>query len=124
MYPITTATKNCGSPERGSWMSPLERHNPTGSLLLRYEALLAMADLLAHTGDVNDLFRDMTARLKNVVSFDFVNFLLHDPAGDVVRLNVWEGSPGPQLPIELPTRDTVTGWVMEHQQPMLCDTEQ
>src|SRR5581483_614999 len=66
----------------------------------------------------------MTARLKNVVSFDFVNFLLHDPAGDVVRLNVWEGSPGPQLPIELPTRDTVTGWVMEHQQPMLCDTEQ
>ena len=96
-----------------------------GSPLPRYQALLAMADLLVHAGDIPELFRELSLRLKDVVRYDLVNFCIFDPVKDVVRLNLWEGSPGPPLPVELPAAEAVTGWVSHNQRPMVFhDVEQ
>src|SRR5579884_4276209 len=91
-------------------------------LLLRYQALLAMADLLAHAGDREGLFEDLARRLKNVVSFELLNLTLYDPAQELMRLNVWVGVPGPGIPLELPVKETVSGWVCEHQEPLVFST--
>src|SRR5947209_398289 len=101
-------------------MPLMESHSNSDPLLLRYQALLAMADLLSHPGNLDELFRQIPERLKTVVSFDFLNLILRDPIRDVMHLNMWEGIPGPMMPLELPVSDAVAGWVWDHQEPLVC----
>ncbi len=87
------------------------------SSLRRYQALLAMADLLAHSGDLNQLFTELVARLKGVASFDQVSFSLFDATRNIMRLHVWEGACGPPSQLqELPVTESIAGWTWEHQQ--------
>jgi hypothetical protein len=82
----------------------------SNSVVRRYQALLDMADLLVHHGSVPELFHALAQRLRSVVSFDFINFALHDAARDMMRLDLWEGSESPSLPIELPVSKISVHW--------------
>ena len=91
----------------------------------RYQSVLDLLDLMAHQGSLPELFHELAERLRDVVSFDFINFALHDEKLNVMRLHLWEGLRKPSLPKELPMEEAPSGWVWEHQQPlMFCDISQ
>jgi formate hydrogenlyase transcriptional activator len=94
-------------------------HCNSDLLLPRYQALLAMADLLSLTENLEEAFRDIPERLKTVVPFDFLNMVLRDPLRDVMHLNLWQGIPGPSMPLEFPASESVAGWVWDHQEPLV-----
>ncbi len=50
--------------------------------LCRYETLLQMADLVVRPGDLQQLFRDVSERLRQVVCLDLIIFTLHNPANN------------------------------------------
>jgi formate hydrogenlyase transcriptional activator len=69
----------------------------------------------------SELFRDLLERLKEFGKFDFLNFVLHDPARNVMRLNVLEALIPITIPVslELPIADSPAGWVWKNQKPLL-----
>src|SRR5512138_2420762 len=97
------------------------REDPTNSEPNRYEALLQMADLISSPLDLTSLVRQLSARLKTVVSFDFLNLLVHDPDRNVMRLQIWEGIPVPGVPHTLSVEHSVSGWVFSHQMMLVID---
>lgn len=86
--------------------------------LRRYDALLEMADLVVHHGSLPELFEELSGRLREVATFDFANFSLHDPKQNQMRLHIWAGAEM-SLPVEMAVSDTASGWVWENQQPMI-----
>jgi formate hydrogenlyase transcriptional activator len=102
----------------GSAMDPLDSSVP--GLSGRYQALLGMADLLAHSGDLTDLFRQFAVRLKAVASFHTVLFGIYDVTGSLMRVNVWQGPDEPCLAREVPLAESVVGWVWQNQNHMGC----
>ena len=52
----------------------------------RYQALLDVTDSVALHNDLNDLLRDLAHRLRNVLRFDSISFVLHDPAANLMRI--------------------------------------
>jgi formate hydrogenlyase transcriptional activator len=99
-------------------MTP-DRFSDSDADLRRYEALLEMADLMVHHGSLPELFEELSGRLREVTSFDFANFSLHDSRKNVMRLHVWAGAELEALPLELPVHDVASGWVWENQQPLI-----
>ena len=61
-------------------VSPVDRR--------RYEALLDMVDLMVRHATLPELFHEIAARLRNVADFQLLNFSLHDPGRNVMRLHV------------------------------------
>src|SRR5438067_4486916 len=90
----------------------------TGAQIRRYETLLDMADLMVHHQGLPELFRQMAERLRQVVTFDFANFSLHDPVTESMRLNVWAGGDLVVLPAELKIDESPSGWVWQHQESL------
>jgi hypothetical protein len=66
-------------------------HPRSDVMVSRYQALLEMADTLAHQGALPDLLRELATRLTNVVAFDFINFSLYDEFRNKMLLNLWQG---------------------------------
>ncbi|HKS72615.1 MAG TPA: sigma 54-interacting transcriptional regulator [Terriglobales bacterium] len=87
--------------------------------LRRYEVLLEMADLMVHHGSLPELFSELGERLREVTSFDFANFSLHDPKENVMRLHIWAGPSKPVIPDQMAIDDVASGWVWENQQPLI-----
>jgi hypothetical protein len=87
----------------------------------RYEALLDMADLMVRHASLPDLFHEIAVRLRKVADFQLLNFSLHDPEKNVMRLHIWEGEEVPLVPTEVAVSESVSGWVWEHQEPLLID---
>ena len=58
--------------------------------LARCETLLEVSESIAAHRDLPALFHDLAQRLPRVVSFDFLNLVLPDPARKVMRLHVLE----------------------------------
>ena len=117
------------------WQSQSPPKNSAG---LRYRALLEVTSTIAQRHDLDGIVQELTQRLLNVVNFDYVYFLLHDP--DTNRLNAnWVASvlhdqrtnskqvkwisneEIPKLPIPktLALDEAPAGWVWEHQKPIL-----
>ena len=94
-------------------VSPIDRR--------RYEALLDMADLMVRHASLPDLFHEIAVRLRKVADFQLLNFSLHDPEKNVMRLHIWEGEEVPLVPTEVAVSESVSGWVWEHQKPLLID---
>lgn len=92
-------------------------------LLSRSQALLQVAESIAHHRDLADLFHDLAARLHDVAHFDYLNLLLHDPERQVMRLHLLEtlGQKPSQLHVglELPIASTPSGVVLETQTPFV-----
>jgi len=87
----------------------------------RYRALLETADLIVLHRNLPQLFRKLAKRLQQVTAFDVVNFVLHESGRNVMRLNIWEQVAPEQspVPIQLSIEDESSGWVWEHQQPLI-----
>jgi len=93
-----------------------ESHFESPADLRRYEALLQMADLLTHHGNLLDLFRELANRLRSALAFDFANFSLHDEILNVMQRHVWEE--GDMSPVFEPANieESACGWVWKNQQ--------
>ncbi len=89
----------------------------------RYRALLEVADSIASQRDPQALFHDLAQKLHAVVEFDFINVVLYNPLRKTFKLHVLEASrPAHVDPnLELRSEETPTGWVLEHQKPMVVD---
>jgi formate hydrogenlyase transcriptional activator len=86
------------------------------SLVRRYRALLEVADLMAHQGSLPELFRQLTARLRDVVCFDLIMFSLYDAAQHTMRIHMLEGDRGSI--VEWGVDSCASGWVWERQEAL------
>ncbi|MFB3829364.1 MAG: sigma 54-interacting transcriptional regulator [Bryobacteraceae bacterium] len=72
----------------------------------RYRALLDVSESIALYRELPELFHHLAGALHNVVRFDFLVLLLHDPRRSVIRLHVLETSeparvePGFEAPVD------------------------
>jgi formate hydrogenlyase transcriptional activator len=89
----------------------------------RSQALLQVAESIAHHRDLADLFHDLAARLHDVAHFDYLNLVLHDPERQVMRLHLLETLRAKptyiRIGLELPMGSTPSGKVWDTQQPFL-----
>ena len=87
----------------------------------RYRALLEVADLMVQRHTLGELLHEIAVRLHRIGKFEFINFSVHDPVKNVMRLHVWASVTAevPPLPEEMAVEDSVSGWVWQHQQPLI-----
>src|ERR1700676_4296998 len=89
----------------------------------RSQALLQVAESIAHHRDLAELFHDLAARLHDVAHFDYLNLVLHDAERGAMRLHLLEGlrEQPPQLRVgrEFPMGSTPSGHVLETQDPFV-----
>ncbi len=86
----------------------------------RLRLLLEVSESIASHRDLDALFRDLAQRLPQLVPFDYINAVLHEPARDVMRL--WllvTATPSTISPgLELPVDESPGGLVWRTQQPL------
>lgn len=90
-------------------------------VLKRYETLLEVAGSIVSQVGLSELFRDLLHHLKEVEGVDFLNLVLHDPARQVMRMNVLQALIPVTIPmsLEFPIGDSPAGWVWQNQKPLL-----
>src|SRR5689334_20305045 len=92
---------------------------PALKLSSRSQALLQVAEAIAHHRDLGELFHDLAARLHDVAHFDYLNLVLHDPERQVLRLHLLETLRAKpthlRVGLELPIDSTPSGRVFENQ---------
>ena len=88
---------------------------------LRYRTLRQIADAMVVHREPRDLFRELASRLKKALSFNFINFVLHDPTTNAMHLHGWETSTGTRAlrAVRWTIEDTTAGWVWQRQRPLL-----
>jgi formate hydrogenlyase transcriptional activator len=95
------------------------RAAPVQSSSSRSQALLQVAESIAHHRDLAELFHDLAGRLHDVAHFDYLNLVLHDPERQVMRLHLLEALQERPTHLrvgqELPIGSTPSGWVLETQ---------
>src|SRR4029077_6863205 len=86
-----------------------------------YRTLLAVAEAIVSHRDLQALFHDLAGRLRQVVRFDYLILVLHDPANNTMRRHILEASdPSPvRPPGALPVEEGPAGWVWQTQQPLI-----
>jgi formate hydrogenlyase transcriptional activator len=86
----------------------------------RLRLLLEVSESIASHRDLEELFRDLAQRLPQIVPFDFINAVLHEPARDVMRLRLLvTATPSTISPgLELPVDESPGGLVWKTQQPL------
>jgi formate hydrogenlyase transcriptional activator len=87
----------------------------------QWRALLAVSEAIASYRDLSALFHELAGRLHQVVRFDYLPLILHEAAGNTMRLHVLEASeptPIPSVP-GVPVEDEPAGWVWQTQQPLI-----
>ncbi|HEV8329271.1 MAG TPA: sigma 54-interacting transcriptional regulator [Nitrospiraceae bacterium] len=86
----------------------------------RLRLLLEVSESIALHRDLKVLFRDLAQRLPQIVPFDYINAVLHEPARDIMRL--WllvTATPSTISPgLELPVDESPGGLVWKTQQPL------
>jgi formate hydrogenlyase transcriptional activator len=92
--------------------------------LQRYAGLLDVADLISHYQDPHDLFRELAPRLRNVFRFDLLNFALHDPTRNVMKMQLWADGVWPAAIGEFPVEESAAGEVWQTQQTLVIDDVQ
>lgn len=87
---------------------------------LRYRTLRQIANAMVLYREPRDLFRDLASRLKMALSFNFINFVLHDPATDAMHLHAWETAAGTKAlrTVRWSVDDTAAGWVWQRQRSL------
>ncbi len=88
-------------------------------ILARHETLLEVAESIAQHRQLSTLFADLSRRLKQLVSFDFITLTLADPAEKVVRLHILETDQPVNIgkPEPVPYGDTPTILALETRKP-------
>jgi formate hydrogenlyase transcriptional activator len=87
----------------------------------RLRLLLDVSESIASYRDLNELFAVLNQRLPQLVPFDFINLVLHDPVRHVMRLEILvTGEPSTILPgRETPVEESPSGLVWQTQQPLM-----
>ena len=101
--------------------------NPQTQPVEPCEAVLETIEILSRHEDLASLFHELAARLKQVVAFDFISVMLHDPVNDVMRLHILQSDRplNTTLGPDHPPSDSPGGWVWQSQEPMvIADYEQ
>ena len=87
----------------------------------RHRALLAVSEAIASHRDLPALFHELADRLHQVVRFDYLALILHEPASNTLHLHVLEPSDPALLSSceSLPVGESPAGWVWQTQQPLV-----
>jgi formate hydrogenlyase transcriptional activator len=89
---------------------------PNSSSEIDDHKLLKMVDLVVHDRNLPELFVAMTGQLSDVAEDEIINFSLHDPRRNVMRLHVLEDNDLARPPIEIPVVDSPSGIAWQTQQ--------
>ena len=86
----------------------------------RLRLLLEVSESIASHRDLEELFRDLARRLPQIVPFDYINAVLHEPARDVMRLRLLvTATPSTISPgLELSVDESPGGLVWKTQRPL------
>src|SRR6266852_4115805 len=86
----------------------------------RLRLLLEVSESIASHRDLEELFRDLAQRLPQIVPFDYINAVLHEPARDVMRLWLLVTSQPSTISqgLELPVDESPGGLVWKTQRPL------
>ena len=87
----------------------------------QYQALLAVSEAIVANRDLPSLLHDLTDRLRQVVSFDYLTVVLHEAATGTMRMHAVD----PPEPVEIVLRceDDPAGLVWQNQQPLVVSCE-
>jgi formate hydrogenlyase transcriptional activator len=102
-------------------MSDLAPDGPELSARQQYRTLLAVSQAIVSHHELETLFHELAGRLHQVVRFDYLSLVLHEPATDTMRLHILEaGEPVPPgIVIVLPPEDDPAGLVWRTQEPFI-----
>jgi formate hydrogenlyase transcriptional activator len=89
------------------------------SALGRYRALLAVSEAIVSHRDLSTLFQELAGCLRQLVRFDTVCAVLHDPATQTMRLHVSGRTESPSPLIVLPIHESPAALVCQTQQPII-----
>src|SRR6202051_4959623 len=89
---------------------------PNSSSEIDDHKLLKMVDLVVHHRNLPELFVAMAGQLSDVAEDEIINFSLHDPSRNVMRLHVLEDNDLARPPIEIPVVDSPSGIAWQTQQ--------
>jgi formate hydrogenlyase transcriptional activator len=103
-------------------------NQPHDSAFRLYEALLAVTDCIAVHYQLSELFHDLAERLRPIIGFDTVYFVLHDADQHAMRSTMVDRrGVGNVCPIEAPVEDSPIEHVFTTQQacifPDIADKE-
>ncbi len=87
-----------------------------------HQSLLDVSQAILQHRDLAGLFRDLAARLRAIIPFDFLNLVLYDAATNTMRLHILESATGvePDVPeLEFPQEDSPSGWVYLQQETLV-----
>jgi hypothetical protein len=88
----------------------------------RYRALLAVSQAIVSHRDLAELFHELASRLQQVVRFDYLTLVLHEPATNTMRMHVLEAPELAAPAIVLPPEDDPAGFVWQTQQPLITSS--
>jgi len=102
-------------------MTSQPRNLNDDALLLRYQALLQVAESISSHRDMASLLRDLNQKLRAVAQFDGTVIVLHNAANNTMQAYQLEADIASDIPVpvELPVDEAPGGWVWKTQQPML-----
>jgi formate hydrogenlyase transcriptional activator len=80
-----------------------------------------VSKIIASRRNLSELFHDLAERLHRLLDFSYLGVMLYDPARHVMRLHNLEGAPRGSLRpgAEFAVEDVPSGWVWQHQQPLV-----
>jgi formate hydrogenlyase transcriptional activator len=87
----------------------------------RYKTLVEISRAIASNQNQTELFSELAHHLRQVIRFDYLSVILHEPAHNVMRLYLLEGArhkniePGAEFSVD----ESYAGWVWQHQKPCL-----
>jgi formate hydrogenlyase transcriptional activator len=83
---------------------------------------LAVSEAIVSHRDLAELFHELAGRLQQVVRFDYLTLVMHEPATNTMRMYVLE-PPEPTAPaIVLPPEDDPAGFVWQTQEPLITSS--
>jgi formate hydrogenlyase transcriptional activator len=88
----------------------------------QYRALFAVSDAIASHRDREALFRELAARLGQVVRFDVLSLVIYDPATNIMRRHILEGTQPLPPPSEMvfDLVDDPARFAWQTQQPLIA----
>jgi formate hydrogenlyase transcriptional activator len=89
--------------------------------LQHYTVLLDLADVVSRCHEPRHLFLELAPRLRTLLPFDFLNFSLHDPARNAMKLHLWAEGRGPAVIRQVAVDETLAGFVWQSQQVVVID---
>ncbi len=89
------------------------------SLAARYGSLIRVSEALGACHDRDALYRNLARELRHVVDFDFLGLAIYDEQANTFEPCVLESTGEPIPPPRLVTEDSLTYWVVKHQEPIV-----